>query len=129
MNYKTLTTLDNIYEATFIHNYHTNEGINCQIINEHISTLIPNLNGMMGAGIQILIDKKDFPKAIVLLEQWNKKEPLFCPNCKSHNIKYGISGKKRVNKVIFIILSVIFWTPFSFIKQTYYCNDCNSELP
>ena len=58
-----LTTCDNAVEANMIKNLLTNEGITCFLTNENFTSLMPNYTGMMGAGIQIMIDEKDAEKA------------------------------------------------------------------
>jgi hypothetical protein len=128
MQYVLLTTVENVYEATFIHDYLDNEGIKCLIINEHMSTLMPNFTGMMGAGVQLLVDQNDLNKAILLLENRNKKEQLTCPKCQSINIKFGIGRKNKVKKIIIIIFTLLFWVPFSNKQTSYYCNACKEEF-
>lgn len=128
MNFVKLTTVNDSYEATLIHDYLDNEGIKCIITNEHVSTLMPHLNGMMGSGVQLLVNQNDLNKAILLLNTRNKKEQLICPKCQSMNIKFGIGHKNKLKKGIIIILTLLFWVPFSNKHTSYYCNDCEEEF-
>lgn len=49
------TTVSNSIEATLLQHALDMEGINSFITNEHTSTMLPHLYGMLGHGIQIMV--------------------------------------------------------------------------
>ena len=122
-----LTTCDNSIDANFIKNNLENEGIECFLTNEISSTLVPVYNGMMNAGIQIMINEDDLEKASKLIEQPAIENPIVCPNCNSQNIKFGFGNRKGL-KILGVILSLLVTIPFGTIKRNYYCIDCKTEF-
>lgn len=123
-----LLTCDNNREAAIIKGRLKNEGIECFLTNEHFSTLMPHFFGILGAGVQILVNKPDYNKAIDLLElTQDDQAELVCPNCKSTNIGYGL-GKRKSGKVMTILLSLFAGVPFNNINNRYYCRDCNTDF-
>jgi len=122
-----LTTCDSVIEATFLKNNLENEGIECFLTNEIFSTLVPVYNGMMNAGIQVMINEEDLQKASKLIEQPYDEKPLVCTNCNSSNIKFGFGNRKRW-KILGVILSLLVTIPFGNIKRHYFCKDCKTEF-
>jgi transposase-like protein len=84
------------------------------------------MNGIMGSGIQVMVDEKDVDKASELLGQNNTTE-LKCPVCNSVNLGYGL-GKKKIGKILFVFLSLLSFIPFNNSKPTWYCKDCKREF-
>ena len=123
-----IVTCDNIQEANLIKGRLENEGIPAMVTNENFTTLMPFYNGMLGAGVQVLVFERDFQQASELLEL-NKKidSTILCPWCNSSNIKLGLGTKKR-NKIITVLLSLLFFMPFGNIKNNYYCLDCKTDF-
>ncbi len=121
-----LTTCYNLIDASFIKNNLENEGVECFLTNEITSTLVPFYNGMMNAGIQIMINEEDYEKASLLINK-PLENPVICPNCNSTNIKFGF-GKKKGLKILGVFLSVLVEIPFGNIKRNYYCKDCKTEF-
>ena len=122
-----LTTCSNIIEANFIKNNLENEEIECFLTNEISSTLIPAYNGMLGAGIQIMIEEKDFEKAIQLISQPETEKAILCPNCNSTNITFGM-GQSKFKKYLFITFSLLFIIPLGNLKGNYVCKDCKHNF-
>ena len=122
-----LTTCDSIIEANFLKDMLDNENIECFLTNENFTTLAPFYNGIMGAGIQIMIDEKDFAISSKLINKPNSVDQLICPNCNSTNISFGFGNKKGL-KVLGVILSLLVFVPFGNIKKYYHCNDCKSDF-
>jgi hypothetical protein len=123
-----LYTADNSYEANFIKDDLANEGIECMLTNENFATLMPHMNGMLGSGIQILVDKIDYDKAKEILNKRNNVNIQVCPNCNSTNIKYGLGIKNRLKKLFAIGIALVIGSPMRHIRQTYYCGDCETEF-
>lgn len=128
MRFINLCTVDNSYEANFIREDLAAEGIECIVTNENFTALMPHMNGMLGAGIQILVDKNDFETAREVIEKRLKNEILTCPDCNSKNIRYGLGTTNRLKKILAIIISIVIATPSRHIKPTYYCDDCKAEF-
>lgn len=128
----TLTTCNTSFEANLIKGMLENNGIECFLSNENFSTLMPMYNGVMGAGVQILIEESDLRQAQELLdanqEQVETDEYLIaCPNCKSTNIQFGL-GTGKLKKLLVILLSVFTSNPFGNIRNLYLCKDCKTEF-
>lgn len=123
-----LYTADNFYEADFIKKDLAGQGIVCMLTNVNFSSLMPHMNGMLGSGIQILVDKEDYDRAIAILDRRNNVEVRVCPYCNSNNISYGLGTKHRFKKLIALGIALVIASPVQHIKQTYYCRDCKSEF-
>ena len=128
MKYINLYTADNSYEARFIKTSLADEGIECMVTNENFTALMPHMNGMLGSGIQILVDKADYERAKEILDKRKKADIQVCPNCNSKNIKYGLGTKHRSKKLLAIIIALIIASPVRHVRQTYYCTDCKMEF-
>ncbi|MFN5548673.1 MAG: putative signal transducing protein, partial [Bacteroidota bacterium] len=99
------------------------EGIECIVTNENFTNLMPHMNGMLGSGIQILVDKDDFERATQLLDKGNNRDVQVCPNCNSTNIKYGLGTKHRLKKLFALFIALVIASPVRHVRQTYYCQD------
>lgn len=122
-----LTTSNSSIEANMIKNILENEEIECFLTNENFTNLMPGYNGMLGAGIQIMIDDRDEEKARELIACQSQTDELRCPSCNSDNVTYGL-GINRFKKIMFGLLSVITGTPFGNIRSTYYCKNCKTDF-
>lgn len=122
-----LTTCNNVFEANLIKGMLENNDIKCFLTNENFSNLMPQFNGMMGSGINILVDECDLEKAQKLISEQETKTKIECPNCQSSNIMYGL-GTNKIRKIITVVMSLFFWIPFGNIRNIYYCRDCKTEF-
>lgn len=127
MKYITLHTAENSYEANFIKDNLSDEGIACIVTNENFTSLMPHLNGILGSGVQILVDKEDYDWARAILDKRNA-DVQACPNCNSKNIAFGLGTKHRIKRLIAIAIALIIGSPIRHIRQTYYCKDCKTEF-
>ena len=121
-----LVTVSNSIEATLIQQRLEMEAIESFTTNEHITTLLPHLSGILGHGIQIMVREDQYQKAKEILGK-SEKTPE-CPECGSKNIGYGMRGKQRFGDRLLIFLSVLFAMPMGNIKNKYYCKDCNNAF-
>lgn len=128
MKYITLCTVDNSYEANFIKDNLADEGIVCIVTNEHFTTLMPHLNGMLGAGIQILVDIDDYERARQVVDKRTASDKSICPNCHSNRVGYGLGTRRRSMKIAALVIAVITGSPIQHIRRTYYCRDCRAEF-
>lgn len=104
-----------------------NEEINCFLTNENFASLMPHYSGIIGSGVQIMIDEKDSIKASEILKAHSNTNELRCPECNSENIRFGL-GLKKSKKIFFMLLSLFVFIPFKNITNTYYCEDCKTEF-
>jgi len=121
-----LTTCNNIIEANMVKDLLENENIECFLTNENFTTLMPGFNGMLGAGIQIMIEDVNYDKAINLIDK-NELDPIKCPNCNSENISIGL-GKNKFKKILLAVLAALTATPLGNLTITYYCKDCKTDF-
>jgi hypothetical protein len=123
-----LTTCNDSFDANLIKGMLEDNGISCYLTNENFSSMLPHFNGMLGSGINIMVDEIDFEKANKLIEKQPKVDnKLICPNCQSANVKFGF-GSHRIKKIFTIVLSLLFGIPFGNIKYQYFCKDCRTEF-
>jgi len=127
MKFIRICTCSNNIEANFIKNTLENEGIECFLTNEISSTLIPAYNGILGAGIQIMAEKKDVEKALRLIEQPISEASQKCPYCNSTDITYGI-GQGKIKKYFLIALSLLIFIPMGNLKVNCECKDCKQNF-
>ena len=126
---KRLTTVRNSIEATLLQHTLEMEGINSFITNEHTSTMLPHLYGMLGHGIQIMVADEDYERADLVLKSKEKESRItICPYCGSSNIGFGMAGKKRLGDQLLILLSLIAALPMGNIKNKYFCKDCREDF-
>jgi hypothetical protein len=127
MNYVTLCTVDNSYEANFIKDELGEEGILCMVMHETTSQIMPHLNGMLGAGVQVLVAVTDLPRAKEVVSL-RSLMALSCPNCGSSNIEFGMGSQHRFKRLLMIAMSILAAVPFGNVKQLYHCSDCQAEF-
>lgn len=121
------TLCNSIVEANMVKHRLENEGIACYLTNDNFTTLLPAYNGMLGAGIQVMIDEKDIQKANELFHLEEHTEVIKCPNCQSEEVSFGL-GTNRLKKVFFAFLSLWVGTPMGNIRNTYYCKRCQLDF-
>lgn len=120
-----LTTCTSAIEANLLKNLLENEGIECFLTNENFSTLMPGYTGMLGSGVQIMIDENDKEKSLEIIGQKQNKDVIKCPKCGSENIGFSL-GENKMKKIFLVILSIFLFIPFNNIKSTFYCKDCKN---
>lgn len=106
--------------------------INCVITNENATTLLWPLSIAHG-GINLMLDKKDFDKAGLILED----EPIIveeiestgsrCPKCNSNNIAFGVQSKERINWIQ-LLFSFLIAGPAPIIRQAHHCFNCGNNF-
>ena len=105
------------------------EDIQCQLMHENFTTLLPMYNHMLGAGIQVMVRDEDFEEANkIYIEHFAPaKEEMKCPNCGSTDISISM-GKGFWRKLIAVIISLLAFIPFGNIQPRYRCNNCDTDL-
>lgn len=122
-----LTTCNSSFEANLMKGILETNGIRCFLTNENFSNLMPHYNGMMGAGIQIMIDENDREKAIELILPPSKDIATLCPNCNSSDVQFGL-GINKIKKMFIVLISLLNGIPFGNIRNIYYCRNCKTEF-
>ena len=122
-----LITCNSSIEANTVKALLNNEGIECFLTNENFTTLLPIYNGILGAGVQVMIDEKDNEKALEIINQQGIEKIIICPNCNSKDVVFGL-GEKKLQKILVVFISTLFFIPFNNIRNTYYCRNCKSEF-
>ena len=124
-----LITCGTLIEAHFIKVRLNNEGIECFLINQNFTNLLPLFNNMLGSGIQIIISETELEKARKIIEDKLKPEieEMTCPYCGSNNIRLGI-GEKRGLKIVNILIALIIWLPLGNLRPKYFCRNCKKEI-
>jgi len=64
-----LMVCNNVIEAHHILNRLQNEGIECFLTNENITTILPYLSSPLASGVQVMVHEEDVEKANKILEQ------------------------------------------------------------
>lgn len=122
-----LTTCNNVMDANLIKGMLENNGIECFLVNENTTTLLPHFNGMLGSGVQVVVWNDDLATAAQLLNPTPQDQPVTCPNCHSTNVKLSL-GKGRFKKIIAVIISILVMIPFGNIHYGYCCCKCGTEF-
>ena len=112
----TLTTCDNAAEAHLLQGALANAGIESVLTNEYTASTLPNLCGMMGMGVTVVVLAKDYDRARQLLNTLSPAsgQPC-CPYCGSTDIRTSL-GRRRGLKEHFAFLSLA-WTPLGNIQD------------
>jgi len=132
MNFKQIASYDNFMLANMTMGLLTENGIKCQMKDEHIVTMDPLLNAAVG-GIKLLVEEKDYDKALALMKNAEEAyiKDIACPSCKIHamtieekiNDPQDFWGKLK-NQVLFGQTATY--------SKKYRCTNCNQsfvELP
>lgn len=124
----TLTTCDNAAEAHLLQGALANAGIGSVLTNEYTASTLPNLCGMMGMGVTVVVLAKDYDRARQLLNTLSPAsgQPC-CPYCGSTDIGTSL-GRRRGLKAFFAFLSLLAWTPLGNIKTSYRCRRCGEDF-
>lgn len=117
-------------------------GIECFLTDENMVTLNAMYSSAVG-GVKLNVFEKDIEQINNLLKSQNiesdagfsnEKEDggVSCPNCKSTNVSFGGSVKKKFglwSVVIFSLISVLAFISYPFTsRRVYHCFDCNHEF-
>lgn len=126
MKFTRLTTCGNLIEANIIKGKLESEGVYCFLTNEHFSSLMPHFSGMLGAGVQVMVNRDALPRAQELLRLHTTQTPV-CPECQSSRIKMSL-GKHKFRKIVVILFSLLLAIPFNNVNLVRYCADCKKEF-
>lgn len=110
-----LKTVDSPIEAAMVCNNLENEGIEVFKLNETFSSLVPGYYGILGSGIQLMIEEENLERATSILGDNTQKTQ--CPDCKSENVELS----ERKLKLFFTLL---FAAPVGNLLNDFVCKDC-----
>ncbi len=123
-----LITCNTAQEAYLIKGRLENEGILTMVTHENVSALLPQYNGLLGAGVQVWVHQANFREACRIIgpEKSNPGIPQ-CPYCHSKNVRYGL-GRQKWRKMFAALFSAVLWNPFGNTLNAYSCNDCHRDF-
>jgi len=118
----------NYIDANIIAGRLEEEGINSWLKDEYTVTIDPFLTNAVG-GIKLMVDERDFEKAVELLKQYDreKKAQTPCIYCNSTNVELINTPRKATNW---------FWAIFGYLfggfamsyEKVYHCFNCGKEF-
>jgi hypothetical protein len=129
MNFHRLITCNDVTEAYILKTFLEYNGVGTFLTNEHFTSLMPIYNNMLGAGIQLMVGKKDIEKSRkLILETFAVSESSNCNECNSELLSFGL-GRKRKKKLFWIVFSfIIGGVAFNNINNIFYCKNCKTEF-
>jgi len=131
MSIEKLLTVPNSIEAASIQNRLENAGVESFVTNENFSTLMPHFYGMLGSGVQIMIEDTSVEKAKETLVDYfpdaDTEATTNCPECGSTKIGYGFV-KSRIGKILIVFISLLIANPFGNIQASRHCKKCGHEF-
>jgi len=123
-----LITCKDSIEAHIIQGMLESNNIPSVLSHENFNDLMPNYYNIMGSGVDIHVDEKDFEHAQKLIQETKTEEDvLCCPHCKSTNYKVTL-GPDKIRKIITIILSAFSGVPLGNINTEYQCQECKTTF-
>lgn len=132
MNFKLIATYDNYMLANMTMGLLTENGIKCQMKDEHIVTIDPLLNHAVG-GIKLLVEEGDFEQAVALMKEaeCDYLKEIACPHCKSNSL---VVEEKTNNPADFWgkLKNQVLFGQISTYSKGYRCSGCKKyfeELP
>jgi phage FluMu protein Com len=132
MEFKLIATYDNYMLANMTMGLLTENGIKCQLKDEHIVTIDPLLNPAVG-GIKLLVEENDFDAAVALMKEAETDylKDITCPRCKSNSL---VVEEKTNNPTDFWgkLKNQVLFGQSSTYSKGYRCTNCKKyfeELP
>jgi len=130
----TLKTFDSSVDAHLLRVQLESEGINCFIFDEHMITLNPLNNILLGV-IKLKINDVDFNKAKEILEELDNIRPtdengevIRCPKCDSEDLYNGFKSMTGAKGIISTIISFFLVVYPIYYKTVYKCKSCGNEF-
>lgn len=132
MNFKLIATYDNYMLANMAIGLLTENGIKCQLKDEHIVTIDPLLNPAVG-GIKLLVEENDFEAAVALMKEAENDylKDIACPRCKNNSL----TVEEKINNPADFwgkLKNKILFGQSSTYSKGYRCTNCKKyfeELP
>ena len=136
-NIITLTTENDLTSAYLIKGLLEENGIECFIANENITTANPlYMNAVGGIDIQILEQDKEEAERVLLRNKYqvamaeteketvedDKTNVVRCPKCGSDDVR-----KEDVSAMAFVFSILLLGIPIPFLKRKYHCFNCQNE--
>lgn len=128
MEFINVCTVDDSLKANYIKEDLNEAGIACIVTNEHMATIMPHFNGMLGMGIQILVHRDDLDVAKAIVKKRTEQQMTVCPYCESTKIDYGWGTTHRLKRIFAIVMAFILIVPVWHIKPVYFCRSCRTEF-
>lgn len=122
MNTEVLITCSNTIDAHVIKSKLLSEGIQCFLNNEHFTSLMPQYFGILGSGVQVVVNKHDLEKAREIISLNNQE--ITCPNCRSN--KLNLFPAKLFYKFWMLLLALFLIIPIGNLVDQYQCRSCKT---
>lgn len=123
---------DSVYSAHLICGALANNGVESQVINETISSVLPYSSAIDSLQVQVVVDDIDFDKAVEILRYSDENiTKIYCPKCGSDNITFRFpSDKKRkiIGRYFLFFLALLSGNSPGYIRRSNHCEDCNSDF-
>ncbi len=131
MTFKQIASYDNYMLANMTLGLLTENGIKCQLKDEHLGTMVAN-NQIVG-GIKLLVEEKDYDFALALMKEAEKDylKEIPCPKCKSHSLTIEEKTDTPTDFWGRLKNQIAYGQTSTYSKQ-YHCTNCNkifTELP
>ena len=129
---KTVKYCNSTYSAHLVCGALANNGIDSQVINETISSVLPYSSAIDSLQVQVVVDDDNFDKAIEILRcsDHNLNE-IHCPECGSMDIESKFPSDKKRNIIMryfIIFISLICGNSPGYIRRVNSCNVCKNEF-
>lgn len=109
-------------------------GIQAHLLNKNIIDLIPYASAIDSMRVQVVVADEDYEDAVRIISADGTMDPAGeavvtqCPFCQSYNIVFGMSGPKRLKKLLGASFLFLSGNPLGKIQCNYYCRDCRQEF-
>jgi len=127
MDFVLLQSFSSYIDAEIILGRLQNEGIDCWLKDENVSTILPILGNASG-DIKLMVPEEQLEKATELLKDFTKEKRnnFLCPNCGSGEIEYVSSPRETANWLS-VILGFLFFS-YAMPVKIWHCFTCKAEF-
>ena len=127
MDFVLLQSFPNYIDAEIILGRLQNEGIDCWLKDENLSTILPILGNAAG-DIKLMVAEDQLEKATMLLQGFvqEKRNNFRCPKCGSGEIEYVSSPRKTANWLS-VIFGLLFFN-YAMPVKIWHCFKCGTEF-
>lgn len=126
MSLITIHTYQNATEAHLMRSLLESEGIHCYLADEHLSSLVPHYNHLLG-GIKLQTHESNAVRAKEILHRAEGAN-LSCPHCGSEKVMaHTTSFKGLKGKISLLISFLLLIFPF-YYQQGHRCQNCGKDF-
>lgn len=128
MSFLPIRSYDNYITANLELALLKHAGINCYIKDEYTITIDPLLSPALG-GMKLMVEQKDFEKAVATLEESDRNylQSIPCPKCNETSLEL-VTTVTQYNTWTGKIKSLLINGQEQKVKKFYRCNNCFNEF-